>query len=108
MEYPLAPEHPFPAGVNAAADAIHWLLHDSGETADYFVGEGPGVAVAAACGHEFCLSVNVLLMWSKPLLQASGVCGCPASYLGCAFVALLWCLLGLLLQLQRHWADSLH
>jgi acetyl esterase/lipase len=39
VEYPLAPEHPFPAGLNAAADAIHWLLHDSGETADYFVGE---------------------------------------------------------------------
>jgi acetyl esterase/lipase len=47
VEYPLAPEHPFPAGVNAAADAIHWLLHDSGETADYFVGEGFGVVAAA-------------------------------------------------------------
>lgn len=33
--------------MNAAADAIHWLLHDSGETADYFVGEGLGAMVAA-------------------------------------------------------------
>lgn len=39
VEYPLAPEHPFPAGVNAAAGALHWLLHESGETAEYFIGE---------------------------------------------------------------------
>lgn len=51
VEYPLAPEHPFPAGLNAAADAIHWLLHDSGETRHYFVGEwwGGGTARSLDC-----------------------------------------------------------
>lgn len=39
VEYPLAPEHPFPAAVQAAASAIEWLVNESGETAPYIVGE---------------------------------------------------------------------
>lgn len=39
VEYPLAPEHPFPAAVEAAAGVIEWLVHDSRETVPYIVGK---------------------------------------------------------------------
>lgn len=63
VDYPLAPEHPFPAGLNAAADAIHWLVHDSGETGHYFVGEW--------CGGTARL-LGVWLAWSC-LLRFTGL-----------------------------------
>lgn len=37
VDYPLAPEHPFPAAVEAAADVIEWLANESGETAPYIL-----------------------------------------------------------------------
>lgn len=38
VEYPLAPEHPFPAAVEAAAGVIEWLMQESGETVPYVAG----------------------------------------------------------------------
>eukprot|EP00878_Enallax_costatus_P023560 GHUV01025060.1.p1 GENE.GHUV01025060.1~~GHUV01025060.1.p1 ORF type:complete len:267 (+),score=65.25 GHUV01025060.1:144-944(+) len=38
VEYPLAPEHPFPAAVEATAGVIQWLVQQSGETVPYIIG----------------------------------------------------------------------
>ena len=41
VDYPLAPEHPFPQGLHAAAEAYQWLTQHCGEegNADIIVGE---------------------------------------------------------------------
>ncbi|KAF6263876.1 Alpha/Beta hydrolase protein [Scenedesmus sp. NREL 46B-D3] len=44
VDYPLAPEHPFPAAIEAAADVIEWLAKESGEAAPFIVGESLSVS----------------------------------------------------------------
>ncbi len=41
VDYLWAPEHPFPAALDAVVAAYDWLVMESGETADVVVGELP-------------------------------------------------------------------
>jgi acetyl esterase/lipase len=38
--YPLAPEHPFPAGLHAVAEAYEWLVGQLGSSEQLILGEG--------------------------------------------------------------------
>ncbi|WIA34161.1 hypothetical protein OEZ86_012521 [Tetradesmus obliquus] len=54
VDYPLAPEHPFPAAVEAAADVIEWLANESGETAPYILaGDSAGGNSVADNIHHY-------------------------------------------------------
>lgn len=39
VDYPKAPEHPYPAALNAAVEAYQWLVDQSGNTDDIIIGK---------------------------------------------------------------------
>jgi len=71
IDYRLAPEHPFPAGIEDSIKAYEWLLAQ---------GFSPDRTVIAgdSAGGTFALNLLIHLRDTHQALPAAGVCLCPA------------------------------
>jgi len=76
IEYRLAPEHPFPAGLEDAVTAYRWMLANCGPNAQIIV-------AGDSAGGGLTLALLFVLRQRGIPLPAAGVCLCPWTDLAC-------------------------
>ena len=70
FDYPLAPEHPFPAAYEAALAALRWLATQGvGQTAIVGDSAGGGLALATASGAELTIPAIIAIVVFSPYVD---------------------------------------